>query len=361
MSDDAQLVENLTDALMDARQMLEQSEDAIMVLDDDRRYLAMNRAAAEMLRRAPHAIIGRTVEAVFGLDDHARAELDNVWALLLADGRLRIDWPMELPDGTQVVLDVAATASYRPGRHLTIMRDVTATRRDQAALVDREQRLEYLLEAIERMRDTERRSMADAIHDHSLQHLLATRMTLELGSGLDGHERDAMHDRARALLDGAIASTRDLLQGISPVHTEHRSLGAMLAAGILEVGQVHGSEVAVDLELPLQVAAQSGNAVMRVVAEGVSNACRHASAHNVSVWGRLEGSGDVVVRIVDDGCGFDPSAVATGREGIGLQLMQERVRALQGTVEIDSEPGRGTNVTLRIPGLSPVRPAGTAQ
>lgn len=71
--------------------MLEHSHDAIMVLDDDRRYLAMNRPAAEMLSRAPHELVGRQGEEVLGLDDtnacrHAAASEILVWGRLGGDG-----------------------------------------------------------------------------------------------------------------------------------------------------------------------------------------------------------------------------------------------------------------------------------
>jgi signal transduction histidine kinase len=77
---------------------------------------------------------------------------------------------------------------------------------------------------------------------------------------------------------------------------------------------------------------------------------RHARASRVTV--EIERTGRAVwCRICDDGTGFDPAATAAGdrRRGIGLEGMRERIAHLGGALEIRSEPGAGTELSMRIP------------
>jgi two-component system, NarL family, sensor kinase len=79
--------------------------------------------------------------------------------------------------------------------------------------------------------------------------------------------------------------------------------------------------------------------------EALQNVAKYARASQVKV--DLEQDGTMLqFRVVDDGCGFDPSAV---RSGTGLQGMADRLAALDGDLDVTSTPGRGTTVQGRIP------------
>jgi signal transduction histidine kinase len=69
----------------------------------------------------------------------------------------------------------------------------------------------------------------------------------------------------------------------------------------------------------------------------------HASAAEVRL---REAGGQLVVEIIDDGCGFDPS---TARRGAGLTNMEDRLDALGGTLDVQSGPGGGTTLRVSIP------------
>ena len=86
--------------------------------------------------------------------------------------------------------------------------------------------------------------------------------------------------------------------------------------------------------------------LFRVVQEALTNVLRHARARTacVSVMTTAE---SVELNIVDDGVGF--VAGERTRSGLGLRSIHERVRFLQGNVSVDSRPGEGTTVLVRIP------------
>jgi len=104
------------------------------------------------------------------------------------------------------------------------------------------------------------------------------------------------------------------------------------------------AEVELDLDQDLVVDAERRNALLRILNEALINATRHGSARQILV--RLTGDqGGSALSVSDDGSGFDPRRV----RGLGLLGMEERVRHLGGTFQIDSRPGRGTLLRVTLP------------
>ena len=90
----------------------------------------------------------------------------------------------------------------------------------------------------------------------------------------------------------------------------------------------------------------SVEAIAGAVGEACTNASKHGAARTVTVYAE-PADGEVVCSIKDDGSGFDPSGVA---EGVGLtRSVRGRIAEVGGSVEIDPNPGRGTEVRLRVP------------
>jgi signal transduction histidine kinase len=89
--------------------------------------------------------------------------------------------------------------------------------------------------------------------------------------------------------------------------------------------------------------------IFRIVQEALSNARKHSKAHHVQV--KFEaGDGRIFVIIRDDGHGFSPNNLTTVHgQHFGLQFMQERAGQLDGTLQIQSTPGKGTEVVLEVP------------
>ena len=84
--------------------------------------------------------------------------------------------------------------------------------------------------------------------------------------------------------------------------------------------------------------------MLRILQEALTNARRHSGAKSVLVSLRSEGN-DLVAEVSDDGGGFRPHTTP----GVGLRSMQERAVSLGGTLEVESEPGKGTRVWVRVP------------
>jgi signal transduction histidine kinase len=99
--------------------------------------------------------------------------------------------------------------------------------------------------------------------------------------------------------------------------------------------------------LPAGIPNESALCLFRVAQEALNNVRRHAAARDAVVT--LQGvEGGLLLAIRDDGVGFD-AASAGKRRSLGLASMRERVRLVDGTLDIESAPGRGTEVVAWVP------------
>lgn len=91
-------------------------------------------------------------------------------------------------------------------------------------------------------------------------------------------------------------------------------------------------------------------ALYRIVQEALTNVARHARATHVNVQ-LVRGSQMISCSITDDGIGFDVATVMSmkGREGLGLVGIRDRLGVLKGALQVNSEPGTGTELLIRIP------------
>ena len=88
--------------------------------------------------------------------------------------------------------------------------------------------------------------------------------------------------------------------------------------------------------------------LLRIAQEAVSNAVRHARPHTVSIT-MTEESGQLILAVTDDGVGMEQSPELSARQGFGLASMRQRASAIGGDWQIESKPGRGTRVSVRMP------------
>jgi signal transduction histidine kinase len=215
----------------------------------------------------------------------------------------------------------------------------------------------------------ERQRWARELHDETLQSLSALR--IGLSTAARSQQPDALRaasSQAIEQLEEAITNLRALITDLRPAALDE--LGAQAAVEALaERAARHGIEVDVSIELaqgdgtPTHPASarhtpELETAIYRIVQEALTNATKHGGAGRAIV--EIHEREEIVhVEIRDDGAGFDPTAERTS--GFGLLGMHERVELLDGTLQIDSAPGRGATVRASFPTqrrLAPVKVAG---
>jgi len=186
----------------------------------------------------------------------------------------------------------------------------------------------------------ERRRLERDLHDGAQQHLLALAAQLTAAmTRTSDPVATAAFGQARLQLAAVLAELRNLAHGIHPAVLTQGGLAAAL------------EDVAERLPLPVLVTAPAVRVAPAVeatayfvVCEALANVVKHARASSAAVAVRADGSW-LSLEISDDGVGGAGGAGA----GQGMANMQDRVGALDGEVTIDSPPGQGTRVLVRIP------------
>jgi signal transduction histidine kinase len=201
--------------------------------------------------------------------------------------------------------------------------------------------------------DTERRRIASDLHDGVVQDLAGTSYALAAAADrLNGH---ATPDVSDALRDGAhqtrrsIRQLRSLLVDIYPPDLHRAGLAAALSDLVAPL-ESRGVNARVELPPGLRLEPDAEALMFRTAQEALRNVMAHSDADHVDVSVRLENS-HAGLTIADDGRGFTADAADAARADghLGLRVLGDMARDAGGSLEIDSEPGRGTRVCLEVP------------
>jgi len=185
----------------------------------------------------------------------------------------------------------------------------------------------------------ERRRLARDLHDgvaQELAYVVTQTRLLARGRAAPGTDERVAAAAERALDESRRAIIALTLRDDEPIHLA-------LARAAEDVAGRVGVEVRTSIDdtwMKGRISSQTREALVRIVQESVSNAGRHGKATRVDI--RVDNDG--ILRIIDDGEGFDPANVGDGR--FGLTSMRERADRLGLRLRIDSQPGRGTMVEV---------------
>ena len=204
------------------------------------------------------------------------------------------------------------------------------------------------LRRLEERREADARRVAQALHDETGQLLAAVHLAIgQLKAHVDP-VGETYRGRAEQGLRQAEEEIRRLSHELRPPVLDDLGLVPALHVLARRAGQRAGLAVTVSCAGGDRLPAEVENALYRVAQEALTNTVRHAGASRCSIEVERRPA-DVACRIFDDGRGFDLETHGGGRDGLGLLGMRERVHSLDGTLEISSRPGAGTEIRVSIP------------
>jgi signal transduction histidine kinase len=195
---------------------------------------------------------------------------------------------------------------------------------------------------LEKAIEAERRRLAREIHDGLAQELafIVSQSRRLTGRAPDAGGLQLLSQAAQT----ALADARCTILNLKRSNT--KALSATIAERAFVIAGRAGLALDVEVQGEVAVEAEVEHAILRIVSEAVSNAARHAGASTVFI--RISPENDrVVVRVTDDGHGFDARALHP-RRGFGLLSMTERAESLGGRLRLESEPGHGTIVEVAL-------------
>jgi signal transduction histidine kinase len=208
----------------------------------------------------------------------------------------------------------------------------------------------------------ERERIAREMHDSLAQVLGVTHLRLRaleareevIGNPVVALELTALAD----ICEEAYQDVREAILGLRDSSKTERGLQDNLRAYLAKYTQQCNIETFLesDLDHDLSLSPRCEVHLIRVIQEALTNVRKHSGAKSVTVR-VTESDSTTTLTVEDDGHGFDQGGSQFDRDGFGLFTMRDRMALLNGTLTIDSAPGRGTRVVASVPERSHPRPA----
>ena len=244
-------------------------------------------------------------------------------------------------------------------RVITVVRDITARKRAEEALQrardelerrvdERTAQLRALTAQLVRAEEHERARIAEILHDDVQQMLVAVQYTISGVQGSPKAERERTVRKANEILREAVERTRSLSITLRPPVLYEFGVGAALSWLSGEVREQQGLSVQMQVDEAAEPASNELRTfIFQSVRELLLNVVKHSGVRAAEVRLGLVGDDRIRVQVQDSGVGFDESH---GKAAcMGLLGIRERAGFLGGTMEISSESGKGTCVTLILP------------
>lgn len=348
--------------------VLNTATDAIITVDAHQKIVFFNMAAGWIFHYKPEEVIGRPLNLLIPERFHKthhqffnRFSRSGVTARPLSSDILR----GRRADGQEFPIEAMVSQVEVSGQkfYTAILRDITDRRRAERervrlfeAINRQREQLRALAGRLTEIQESERKQLARELHDQVGQNLTALGLNLNI---IRSQIPDTLatspllYDRiddSIMLTEQTMERIRDVMVNLRPPVLDDYGLIAALRWYSKRFSAWSGLSVYVEGEEPtprLETSVES--TLFRVVQEALTNVAKHAQAGHVTI--NLDISDAIVcVTITDDGIGFEVDSLGepAAQGGWGLLSMIERIEAIGGHFQIDSSPGKGTEIIIEV-------------
>jgi PAS domain S-box-containing protein len=339
------------------RQLIESSPDAIMIVDPEGRIRHANAQAAALFGYDRDRLRGEPVQTLFPDQPLPRVSSDGPGQEQQFSRQLELVGSRH--DSSQFpgeVRVIPIQTAHGPAAVVTV-KDITEAQRAQFVLErslevltseDRDRQL--LLGHLVRAQEEERNRIAAGIHDDTIQVMSAANLRLQqLRHRLQGPaEVEDILDKLEEALQLSLSRLRQLIFDLRPPSLQDGSLAAALRIYLEQMRSETGIAYQLDDTLTTEIPVTTSVLIYRTAQEALMNVRKHARATTVRVE-LTDISNGCLVRIADDGAGYNPADVENSPGHLGLVLMRERPQIAGGWCRIESAPGAGTTVEFWVP------------
>lgn len=346
---------------------LSSMSDAVFISDTEGRFVEFNDAFASFHRFADKSACRRTlaeypeiVDVRMPNGDPAPLEQWAVPRALRGEAATNVEYKLRRKDtgdawiGSYSFAPICSKEGTIVGAVVTC-RDVSAIKEVQEDLESSHVAMQRLIASRDRVQEEERKRIARELHDDLQQTLAAIRMDLRgIGErfGAQAPELLPLVADADCLAEKAVLSTRRIVNDLRPPMLEDLGLMPALEMLAAQFSQQTGVACTIDAPDPVSDALMETPAIAlclyRIVQEALNNVAKHSQASEVHIQLALAPAGSISVRVSDDGRGI-VTADRRKPEAFGILGIQERVRALGGSMHIGSAPGSGAVLDVLIP------------
>ena len=232
--------------------------------------------------------------------------------------------------------------------------DISELKKAEKQLSANAERLDQMSRHLASVQEQERRRLSSELHDRTSPNLAALKLNLGLiSAALEPSQRSALQALladTRALLDDTTESIHDVGTDLRPPVLDYAGLLAAIETCADKLHRRSGISVSVDgSRFTTRPSLEQETLLFRIACEALTNCAKHAHATTVNVVLANEGAG-TMLSIADNGIGFEKSMPGPSAKssGLGLITMRERAEYGGGTFHIESMPGQGTRIEVRI-------------
>jgi PAS domain S-box-containing protein len=318
-------------------------------------YLYVNRRFEETFQLEQQQVLGKTDSDLFP-PEYASQYQRNDREVYDTERAIQFEEAALCEDGCHTSIVVKFPVRDRNGQVYGlggIATDITDRKKAESELLQKQKelhvhqaQLQDLTEKLLTAQEQERKRIARDLHDDFTQRLAA--LTIDLQSKFVQSSQSGLSHalHLKQLGDKAERLTTDLQRLAHQLHPsllEHAGLEAAAREYMEEFSTRTGLPTEMSVRnLPAPIPIEQATCLYRVLQESLENVRKHAEATNILV--RLIGAeSSVGITIIDDGCGFEPSH-GLDKDGLGLTSMAERVKVLQGTFDVRTKRGEGTEI-----------------
>lgn len=211
-----------------------------------------------------------------------------------------------------------------------------------------EEELRALSRRLVEVQENERRTMARELHDEIGQSLTALKILLAQATRMAGRDNTSVLNEAKSVVSDLMQQVREMSLNLRPSMLDDLGLLPTLLWHFERFSNQTGVKVKFEHEgLQQTLPPEVNTTAYRIIQEALTNIARYAQADNALV--RVFLSGDILhLRIEDNGRGFMLSQL-NAYTSTGISAMRERVNLLNGKIKINTQPGKGTRITVELP------------
>jgi len=332
------------------RELFESAHDAIWLHDQEGNIIAANKAAEKLT--------GYNIEELTKMNVKSFLSNESFKVANQIRNRLLKNEPVEQPyeqslirkDGSEAFVQLATSLIFSSGEPVAIQhiaRDVTEQKRLQ-------ENLQFYLQQVTRAQEEERKRISRELHDESIQALVITSRQLDaLASNDKSLPADSRLrlEELRQQVNKITQELRRLIQGLRPAVLDRLGLLSALKWLASDVSEYSGIETKVNIiGTERRVSEDIELVLFRITQEALRNVWRHSKATKAEITVEFKAT-KIRITIGDNGQGFSvPQRIGDfARNGkLGLSGMQERARLIGGSVSVQSEPGKGSTITVEV-------------
>lgn len=323
------------------------------------KILEVNQSGARLLGVARPSLLG------WGMLGFIEAEDQIVWMRHLAAAWANpepqgCELNIRRSDGTQFAARIdsvrnSSLTTTEPAKTLLVaISDISELRRAEQERAAQAEHFSEMAWHLAQVQEDERKQLSGEIHDRTSPNLAALKLTLAtLAQTVPESQQQNVAELladATALIDDTMASLREISSELRPPILDYAGLLPAIESAADRFARRTGIKTTIDASrFAERSTREHETALFRIFNEALANCAKHAAAKAMHVVLANDGP-QTVLTVSDDGVGFDVDRQAqlSQPHGLGLLIMKERAEFAGGKFRIDSAPGRGTRIEVRI-------------